>query len=238
MKWEIGYQHPVDIRREKYAAAVQQGFSILYLSDFHFNAYGQYLVDTLVPVIAALNPDIILLGGDYADSAKGLFYLDSFMSHLANRSHVFAVAGNHDYFFGLSKVQAIITRYGGTWIEKNTCLFTCKGNRIKIDGNHPTSQVEEVDFSLLCLHQPIDITPFAANYHLVFAGHLHGCQVVLWQTDEGLYPGRYFYKWNLLHTSISNCKYFISKGLGDTLPIRYNCKKDVIFVEVEANPDF
>jgi len=26
--------------------------------------------------------------------------------------------------------------------------------------------------------------------------------------------------------------YIISKGLGDTLPIRYNCRKDMIFVRV------
>lgn len=41
----------------------------------------------------------------------------------------------------------------------------------------------------------------------------------------------------LLHrpADFGNCRYFISKGLGDTFPVRYNCPKDSILVEINTS---
>jgi predicted MPP superfamily phosphohydrolase len=82
------------------------------------------------------------------------------------------------------------------------------------------------------MHKPTDIKHFAERYNLAFAGHLHGCQFVLWKSNQKLFPGNFFYQFNILESIKNNCHYFISKGLGDTLPIRYNCKRDLIFIEV------
>jgi uncharacterized protein len=49
---------------------------------------------------------------------------------------------------------------------------------------------------------------------------------------KGLFPGRFFYKWNILEKQIDGCLYAISKGVGDTLPIRYDCPKDILLVEI------
>jgi predicted MPP superfamily phosphohydrolase len=100
------------------------------------------------------------------------------------------------------------------------------------------NETNGADLNILCLHQPITLKPRKHPYQLVFAGHLHGSQFVFWQTPQGLYPGRWFYTWNRLQDWRDHCLYIISKGLGDTLPIRYNCKKDMIFVRVVAyEPD-
>src|SRR6185295_7440286 len=86
---------------------------------------------------------------------------------------------------------------------------------IQIDGTTPATSPGTADLSILCLHRPIDVSKIAHHYNLIFAGHLHGSQAVLWSTKNGLYPGRLIYKWNRLSADIGNCRYLISKGLGD-----------------------
>jgi len=105
---------------------------------------------------------------------------------------------------------------------------------IQLDGGRPAAPLPDTDFSILCLHKPMDVVKVAHRYKLIFAGHLHGGQVVLWSGEKGLYPGRLFYKWNRLSADFGNCQYLISRGLGDTLPIRYNCKKEAILVEIRT----
>ena len=145
---------------------------------------------------------------------------------------MFAIAGNHDYFSGISKVKDVILANNIIWIEKASYVLNFQGRNIQIDGNQPGKALGNADFAILCLHKPIDVAPYQEKYNLVFAGHLHGGQFVFWQNKKGLFPGRFFYRWNILKAKIGNCNYYVSKGMGDTLPVRYNCKKDIIFVKV------
>ena len=234
MKLEIGYNHSFEVRKEQYHFINGENFSILYLSDFHFNRFSEKITNKIIDTINELNPSIVLLGGDYVDSRKGLIHLESLLNALSKRDFVFAVAGNHDYYFGIKELEKIFDAYHIKWIEKKSFRFTLKNCSIKIDGNILETSDPKSDFSILCLHKPIAGKDFQNHYDLAFAGHLHGCQFVLWKSGEKLYPGKLFYKWNILKAKLNNCGYLISKGLGDTLPIRYNCKKDLIFVEVTA----
>ncbi len=235
MKLEIGYQHAFEVRKEHYTINHDMNFSVLYLSDFHFNKYSQPATIKIIDKINELNPNIILLGGDYVDTEAGLLWLNALMSDLSCRVNVFAIAGNHDYFFGINRIKEIMKINNVIWIEKDTYTAKIKNINIHIDGNQCETEKSKADFYILCLHKPIDIRDYTDKYHLVFGGHLHGGQFVFWKSTKGLYPGRLFYKWNILKAKYSDCQYFISKGLGDTLPIRYNCKKDMILVEVSTS---
>jgi predicted MPP superfamily phosphohydrolase len=232
MKLEIGYKHLFEVRKESFAAKCPEGFSILFMSDLHFNRYSGTTCLSIIDKINELNPDIILLGGDYADSKRGLYHLRVLLGSLSHRQNVFAVAGNHDHFFGFETIKDIMHENNVNWIEKSSDKFKFKGTIIRIDGNMLQEKGNE-DLSILLLHKPLDIAN--SSYDLSFAGHLHGSQFVFWRSGECLYPGRVFYKWNRLGFSNGNSRYFISKGMGDTLPIRYNCKKDMIFLEVGSS---
>ena len=231
MKLEIGYYYPFEIRRVPYLSEQTSGVSILYLSDLHFNCFGRGLAAALGKEIDLLNPDIILLGGDYADSRKGLFYFNSLMESLVRFGHIFGIAGNHDRR-RIKQVRKIIESYNGVWLENQSAVVKAGSLTIQLDGGRPAAPSCDADFSILCLHKPMDVEKIAHRYNLIFAGHLHGSQAVFWSNSKGLYPGRLLYKWNRLSADFGNCRYLISKGLGDTLPIRYNCKKDAILVEI------
>jgi uncharacterized protein len=232
MNLQVGYNTDFEMRQETIFADCKSPITLLFLSDFHFNKWNGAIVDKIIIQINTLNPDIILFGGDYIDTKSGLTHLERLLAALADRKNVFAIAGNHDYFFGIKKIKTVMLSHNIIWIEKQSFSLSLKDTHIRIDGNLPFFGKKDADIAILCLHEPIDIQPFASVYNLAFAGHLHGSQFVFWQNERGLYPGRWFYKWNILKTSIQNCAYFISKGLGDTLPIRYNCIKDILFIQI------
>lgn len=237
MKLEIGYNHDFEVREEEYLVTGGDGFTVLYLSDLHLTRFSGATVTKLMATIARLNPRVLLLGGDYADSAKGFQHFARLVEFLAGRQNVFAIAGNHDLFFGVQKVKKLVESNHLKWLADEPLEICLDGRRVQITSNATRDRAEGVDFSILCLHQPVDIAALHSRYELAFAGHLHGSQVVLWQSGQALFPGRLFYRWNILKTRFGNCLYLISKGLGDTLPVRYNCKKDVVFVRIEATPN-
>jgi len=231
MKLEIGYNHPFEIRKYAYSSETLPEISLLYLSDLHFNRFSKQPAALIIAKINELNPSIILLGGDYADSQKGMHHFLHFMTSISHFKNIFSIPGNHDRW-RLTQIRTIMENNNGTWLQNSAATIRIGNSTIRIDGGPPDTTPAAADLSILCLHKPIDVRKTAHHYNLIFAGHLHGSQVVLWSTDKGLYPGRFFYKWNRLSADLGHCRYLISKGLGDTLPIRYNCPKDALLIEV------
>jgi hypothetical protein len=122
-----------------------------------------------------------------------------------------------------------------------TCssLFTCSsfiniaGNTILLYGGFiPTTLPVANTLSIAVLHEPVSPEKLKHRCHLAFAGHLHGCQFVFWQHGNDLYPGKLFYRNNFIERRIGRFAYFISRGLGDTLPIRFNCPREIVRVVV------
>lgn len=232
MKLEAGYNGSFTIREYCCHAAAVNDFTILYLSDLHFNKYSSQYVLKIIDAVNKLSPTVILLGGDYFDNNKGLLYFQKLLHALSSCRHVYAVAGNHDYFSGIDTVKNVITSCGINWIERSSVIIELNGTNIQIDGNVLQQPSNDTNFSIACMHKPVDIKNY--NYNLAFAGHLHGGQFVLWQHKNALYPGKFFYKWNVLEQHVGDTVFLISKGLGDTLPLRWNCKKEMIFVTVTS----
>lgn len=231
MKLALGYSPAFEVRQVDYTCAGAGSFTVLYLSDLHLTRFGGPLVARLIATITQLDPQLILLGGDYADGPRGLAHFGCLLQFLAARPHVFVVAGNHDEWFGLAKTKQLVAANNLIWLGAETVVISLNGRQIAVSGKG-AGRALGADFSILCLHQPTGLPQLSAGHNLVFAGHLHGGQVVLWRSARGLYPGRLFYRWNILQAWLGNCLCLVSKGLGDTLPVRYNCPKDVVLVRV------
>ncbi|MDF3821063.1 metallophosphoesterase [Leptospira sp. 96542] len=234
MKLEIGYNFPFEIRKESYPNYCQDSFSVLFLSDLHLNRFTMPKITQIINSVEELDPTIILMGGDYIDSKQGLIQLKLLLSSLSVRKNIFAIAGNHDYFFGIDAIKECMQANNIIWLEKKTHEILVKNTSIRIVGNLLKCEKKESDFSILAVHNPKTIDSLEDRHDTIFAGHLHGGQIVFWKNKNGLYPGKYFYKWNILKTTRDSCQLFISKGLGDTLPIRFNCKRDMIFLKVNT----
>jgi len=235
MKLEIGSDHAFEIRRESIPSECRESFTVLFLSDLHLNKHGRNNSMRISETIGALNPTIILFGGDYADSSRGLNHLNDLLRSISGRKNVFAIAGNHDYRLGIDRIKKVMQENNVAWIEEMSHKLKIGDTTVGIDGNRWSSEGKNADVSILVLHKPRHADGFKNSYDLALAGHLHGGQIVLWRSGFRLFPGRLFYRWNILKEKFDNCLYLISKGLGDTLPIRYNCRRDMVFVEVIGN---
>lgn len=244
MKLELGYNFPIEIRNYTYPSAALAGKRILYMSDIHYHRLSGHRVEQHLELIRSIAPDMLLLGGDYIDTPFGLPCFQRLLASIP-RIPAFAIAGNHDRPY-LRRLRTLVETAGLTWLHNDSAMLQLGDVAIRIDGTRPVTgakaQAPDIPkskphLSILCLHHPIDVRPFTDRYNLIFAGHLHGGQIVLWQTANGLYPVRWRYKWNQLRLVYEECHYLISKGLGDTFPIRYNCRRDVIAVTFEPKPN-
>jgi predicted MPP superfamily phosphohydrolase len=86
---------------------------------------------------------------------------------------------------------------------------------------------------MLCTHHPGEFpAAVTAGYALVFAGHLHGGQCVLATRGGRLYPAAWIYRWHGLRFTEGTAVMLVSRGAGDTLPVRFNCPREVILCTI------
>jgi hypothetical protein len=141
---------------------------------------------------------------------------------------VAAVEGNHDRWVGVPLVRAAVERGGGRWLA-DAPLTLARG--LTVYGGLPAGPVPEG--SVLCAHHPaVFDRACAAGFGVVLAGHLHGGQLVLGQRGGLLYPGAFLYRYNGLRFARNGTTMLVSRGVHDTLPLRWNCPREVLLVEV------
>ncbi len=133
MKLRLGYNHSFEIRRETCVANCKDNFSIVYLSDLHLNGFSKSISENISATIDELNPTVILLGGDYIDSKKGLIYLNNLLRSLSHRQNIFAIAGNHDYYYGIEEIKNSMTENKIVWLENKTAGLILGNTKIKIE---------------------------------------------------------------------------------------------------------
>jgi len=193
---------------------------LLYISDLHFSGWASHILQQVLEVCQDIRPDIILLGGDLVDFPTGFKLLSQFIQQQS--CPVYAIHGNHDEMVGLDNVKNCVMRSGGHWLDKPIAIH----RTLSISG---IPQKTNTPYSILCTHDPA-IFPDAvqAGYTLTLAGHLHGGQMVIAQYKDRLYPGAFVYQWNGDIFKSGNSTLIVSKGVHDTIPIRWNCQREVI----------
>jgi uncharacterized protein len=220
---EWGASGPLFVRREHVKLGMVRPLRVLYASDLHLGLrWTRGIPGQLVQAVRETAPDLILLGGDLADNRRGLPALEACVRDLVELAPVHAVPGNHDECAGLAKVRAAIKAGGGQWL-----LDQPIEGPVRIDGRI----APEVHGGprLLCAHHPRDFVAAAeAGYKLVLAGHLHGGQCVLATRRERLYPAAWIYRWHGLRFAEWGAVLLVSRGACDTLPVRFNCPREVI----------
>ena len=213
---------------------------ILYLSDFHLTGRSQARAAALLAQIRALRPGLILLGGDYADTRAGLLPLARFARGAARVAPVLAVAGNHDVFMGVALVRQTLLASGAQWLEGPCARFQLDAaHAVLVVGNYAAQEACSAQTGLmrvLCAHRPPAGPVLPSGHDLVLAGHLHGGQLVGWQHRGELFPGRWFARWNGLRYQQGDTTLVVSRGLGDTLPARCNCPREIVRVRLGMSP--
>ncbi len=224
---EFGSLRPLFVRWEAVHLGLARPLRLLYASDLHLGHWWTRRVsEQLLRAAQETKPDLILLGGDLADNPKAFFLLGACVRALGEIAPVHAVPGNHDRRVGVTNVRAIIIASGGHWLPDRPL-----DQQLRIDGTLDPTRSDRL--RLLCAHYPSDFPAArAAGYRVVLAGHLHGGQCVVATRRGRLYPAAWFHRWHGLSFVEDNSAMFVSRGAGDTLPLRINCPREVILCAI------
>lgn len=219
-------------------------WKIAHLSDLHVWGDGRALpwIDS---VLAEWEPDVVAMTGDYADTLVGRRRVARWLADTARRWPVGWISGNHDRWFGRSWLRQLAEIPGSCCVEHGDLVLRRPGGSVcrivawsvedrperLLDGSEdPRRRDRRVGL----IHDPNGIEPAAARgFDLVLAGHLHGGQLVLGRDRRGrLLPGGWFYRWCGDRWDWEDGSLIVSRGLGDTLPVRFRCPREMVLVEL------
>ncbi len=167
--------------------------TVAHLSDIHLNRWtSPAQVETIVERTLAAEPDLIAITGDLVDERDGgLEFLLPVLSRLQAPMGVWAVPGNHEFYTGLDRAGALVTRAGYRWLRNERADLlngwtiaglddpAARAMGIKAVSPREFFTGPPSDRPLLFLyHRPLafDLAR-AAGVKLQLSGHLHAGQI-------------------------------------------------------------
>lgn len=233
-KLELCAAHRLEVRVEQIALRnTTTGLRMLFLSDFHLGICAtRKILDETLDRVREVRPDVIVLGGDYVDNQSGEPEFLEFVKAIVEICPVAAIPGNHDLFYGEKRIRRMLKELGVTWLPDESLRI--ESHDVQFES--PLCSNEKRGGAanrVLCVHDPEEtLWKRVSEYSLILAGHLHGSQCVLREKNGALYPGRWFFRWNVLREDVQGTPLIVSRGINDTLPIRWNCPREVLLCEL------
>jgi len=221
------------------------GKKIVFLTDIHYGTFfGLDRVNNLVNQTNALDPDIIILGGDYVtDNSSNVGPVFSALSQLKAPLGVYGVLGNNDpKNVSIAAMEnAGITYIGneGVWIGNNSSRIRA-GGVADMDTDVPNqlpilNGVTPSDFVILVTHKP-DYFPEVSKskVDLVLAGHTHGGQVTLFGFYAPFVSSKYGQEYVSGEKKLGNETMIISNGVGMVwAPVRFFARPQIVFITLK-----
>ncbi len=208
----------------------------------HFERYEHHKGDrahseSVVAMINSLSPDFVCFTGDIMEEGK--FLLEALEVLAGVKAPMYGVPGNHDYwsrvpFDGIIKCFAAT---GGAWLLNEERLIA--EGKINLIGvahlgpKHPIPPAKSGMKNILLFHYPAWAKEFGdQKFDLMLAGHSHGCQVRIpfygpvmtpYAVDE--------YDLGLFQTKSGPL--YVTSGIGwYPIPVRFNCRPEIVLVEI------
>jgi predicted MPP superfamily phosphohydrolase len=222
------------------------GFRILQISDIH--AGEQFMpahLGEVVGKIRELKPDIILITGDFVYSSPLMTdeILDTTAGLLAQLSAsmpVFAVMGNHDHWWDVSRVRSMLQRANVKELANDFFTIQKDDDMLHICGVDDfyvresklepiLSRLPEVGCAILMAHEPdfADKSAVSGRFDLQVSGHSHGGQVVIPFLGPLVLPN-YGRKYPSGFYKIGQMVQYTNRGLGMVFPyVRFLCRPEI-----------
>jgi len=211
---------------------------IVFLTDIHVGPfYSVERLERLVKRVNKLNPDIILLGGDYVHRDKKYIPLTfSVLKELKGAVFIGGVLGNHDHWESKDLSYEEMKKANITILDNADANISVNGRTINVFGvGDYYEDVQKINYddirlnkgyNILLSHNPDYIGKLDQNdidkFDLVLSGHTHGGQVTFFGLWAPLVPSIYGQKFRTGQKTIGKTKIIISNGIGTvTPPVRF-----------------
>jgi predicted MPP superfamily phosphohydrolase len=223
------------------------------LSDIH--AGGSFIDDRKLRLIVErtneLNPDMIVLAGDYmsgngwtsqrVEPAVFSAILKDFRAPLG----VYSVLGNHDWWYNGVKVKDGLEANGIKVIDDHAVEIKTRNTSFWLVGLADLwTRPQKIDQTLAKVHgeQPIiglthnpDIFPrLSQRVSLLVAGHTHGGQVRFPIIGTVIQPSDYGQRYVRGHVVENNHHLFVTTGIGTSIiPVRFLVPPEIVLLTIE-----
>ncbi|MBR3099849.1 MAG: metallophosphoesterase [Clostridia bacterium] len=229
---------------------------IAYVSDLHvsgFPWFTQGRAASLVSTVNGLNPDIVLLGGDYTDRPDNLVRFFRELPAIHSSYGVYAVLGEADHKSEISRALLQTLKLKGITLLNNAVQEVRVGQRnLYLVGADPLSEssydldalagrVVREDFVILLSHSPeiidnalrvMDRNDKTGWFDLGLFGHTHAGQLpfgLQWLHIADEVPEQHQRGW----VEENRIPMLISNGVGTSrLPIRIGCPPTVHLITI------
>ncbi len=237
-----------------HAPGEPDGLRIALLSDLHIGS-PHVGIDKLQKVVECTNaegPDLIVLLGDFVTGGPGGRHNGDFvepektaaeLKKLRAPLGVYAVLGNHDWWYDGERVGQALTHAGIPVLENQAARI---GGRFWLGGiadlwtREPDiagtlAQVSNADPVILITHNPDIFPEVPARVGLTLAAHTHGGQVdlpvigrVVTTSKLGYVAGEYVRQGRHL---------FVTTGIGTSImPVRLGVPPEIVILTLAAKP--
>lgn len=223
------------------------GLAVAVLADLHVDGITRAdRIRKIVERTNALNPDIVIIAGDFVDGTVPVHGDDLRpLAHLKARYGVFGVPGNHEYYSGYEEWMEFLPTLGIRMLH-NEHVQTGGGAVVLAGVTDPVAGImgkEEPDIRkalagapekgvrILASHQP-RLAPEAAAHgvDLQVSGHTHGGMIagidrLVARFNEGFVSGLY---------TVGGMKLYVSNGAGiwNGFPIRIGVPSEIVLIRL------
>lgn len=221
--------------------AAFDGLRIAHLSDLHGKEFGENS-SRLLEAAATLDPDLIVLTGDFIDRPEQVRMLPPLMDGLSAIAPTYFVTGNHDWASAdsMGEFKSLLESHGVTVLSGEYVTLEQAGESIVLAGlDDPNGLADQTTgaqlraeitadlgadvYSVLLSHRDTleDYAPW--GFHLTLCGHGHGGIFRIPLLDQGLLSTdrTFFPKYDGGLFQLNGNSYVVSRGLGNnTVPVR------------------
>ncbi|MFN7927780.1 MAG: metallophosphoesterase [Blastocatellia bacterium] len=226
---------------------------IVALSDLHVGA-PHITRDKVRTIVARANeqqPDLIVLLGDYVIQGvvggnfvePEVFVED--LQQLRAPLGVYAVLGNHDWWFGAERVTRAFERVGIRMLTNEAIALERNGQRLWLAGlgdyfSHREDIAQTLrhittnDPILAITHTPDIFRQLPPPFILTLAGHTHGGQVNLPLLGRRVVPSDFGEKYALGYVEEGSRRLFVTTGIGTSIfPMRFRVPPEIAVLTIQ-----
>lgn len=225
---------------------------IVLISDLHVGS--PYItIEKLRQVVTTINqrqPDLVLIAGDFViqDVRGGEFVgpeaIAAELKGLRARDGVFAVLGNHDWYYDGERIMRELNNAGLRVLENDVAQIERDGQSIWIAGlsdywtrpQQITTTLRKTpgQATIIALTHNPDIFPrIPPSVPLTLAGHTHGGQVNLPLLGRRVVPSEFNQRYAIGHIEENGHHLFVTSGIGTSiLPVRFRVPPEIAVITV------
>jgi hypothetical protein len=218
----------------------------LHITDLHLCGTPDLCFYEYVMDLCADEPvDLVAITGDILDSKKHYDWIGPVFGRLRWRMAAFAILGNHDAWLDVPQIRKRVETLGIIMLGHQWQHLDVRGEPLIVIGNEMPWLPPEPDLTdcpaagfRLCLSHSPDTIRWAQRQRidLMLAGHNHGGQIRLPGFGPILVPSQYSRRYDCGTFSEMPTLLHVSRGLGGTYPLRYNCRPEVTRIVLRAVP--